>query len=94
MTLLGANTVDLCTLSDLLPEWQLDAACRGANNDWFFVDTGGATSKAKALCASCRVRQECLDYAIAENLRHGIFGGLSERARRRVQLEREKAKHG
>lgn len=71
--------------------WQDYANCRGADADLFFPERGASTRKAKAICAECEVRQECLDYAIEIGEKFGIWGGMSERERRRVRRERQVA---
>lgn len=68
----------------LTPEpWMARAACAGADTNLFFPERGESTSEAKAICASCPVAGDCLDYALRTNQRHGIWGGTSERDRRR-----------
>lgn len=70
-------------------EWQRDAACAEHRDDVdFFPERGVSTKAAKAVCASCLVRAECLDYALELGLKHGIWGGLSERERRRIRSAR------
>ncbi|RCV51196.1 WhiB family transcriptional regulator [Marinitenerispora sediminis] len=56
--------------------WQDDAACRGADTELFF--TPGYESVAKAICAQCPVRAECLDYAVSRPEKYGMWGGLDE----------------
>jgi hypothetical protein len=51
----------------------------------FFPEKGGSTREAKRVCLSCDVRSECLEYALAHDERFGIWGGLSERERRRLK---------
>lgn len=69
--------------------WQDHAACAGHDtNIWFPQPGPNAGTEARAICATCPVRVECLDYAIREHLTHGIFGGLSERQRRKVRRAR------
>jgi WhiB family redox-sensing transcriptional regulator len=69
--------------------WWLRAECRGLTttqrDDLFFPACGDATAPAKAICAMCPVRAECLDYALTNGERFGIWGGLSERERRRIR---------
>jgi WhiB family redox-sensing transcriptional regulator len=70
--------------------WQLDAACRQLPTELFFPVGHGPraqaqTRLAKEVCRSCAVRNECLDYALAANLRYGVFGGLAEDERREVR---------
>jgi hypothetical protein len=62
--------------------WMDDAVCAQTDPDSFFPDKGGSTREAKAVCTGCTVAAECLDYALQNNERFGIWGGLSERERR------------
>lgn len=63
--------------------WQAFALCAYVDPDVFFPEKGGSSREAKRICAMCTVRQECLEYALANDERFGIWGGLSERERRR-----------
>lgn len=65
--------------------WMADAACAGMDPDVFHPDRGEDARPAKAICAACPVRQRCLDYALDARLKHGIWGGTSERERRRIR---------
>jgi WhiB family redox-sensing transcriptional regulator len=82
-------------LSDLIfqpaPAWQARAACRGCDPELFFMDRGQPTSEAKTVCRGCVVREECLEYAITEKEKFGIWGGLSERERRKIRVARKRA---
>lgn len=84
------------TLLDAGPEgWQDQAACTGMGNDLFFPERGDPnadTAAAKAVCAGCPVRQECADYALTNRLTFGIWGGLSERERRRLRSTHHRAR--
>lgn len=64
--------------------WMADALCAQTDPDAFFSEKGGATLQAKRVCASCSVRAECLEYALDHEERFGIWGGKSERERRRL----------
>lgn len=66
------------------PEWTARALCAQTDPDAFFPDKGGSTREAKAVCAGCEVQPECLAYALARRERFGIWGGKSERERRRL----------
>lgn len=66
-------------------QWQERALCAQTDPEAFFPEKGGSTREAKRVCLSCEVRVECLDYALANDERFGIWGGLSERERRRVK---------
>ena len=68
--------------------WQEEANCLGVDPDLFFPERGASTREAKAVCRSCEVRSECLEYALAHGEKFGIWGGLSERERRRVRRQR------
>ena len=68
--------------------WQVDANCIGEDPDLFFPDRGASTRKAKELCNSCVVQEHCLEYSIVNNEKFGIWGGLSERERRKIRKER------
>jgi WhiB family redox-sensing transcriptional regulator len=69
------------------PSWQERALCAQTDPEAFFPEKGGSTREAKKVCASCEVRVECLEYALANDERFGIWGGLSERERRRVKKQ-------
>ena len=66
-------------------EWQERALCAQTDPEAFFPEKGGSTREAKRVCLSCEVRVECLEYALENDERFGIWGGLSERERRRVK---------
>ena len=68
--------------------WQEFANCSGADQDLFFPERGASTRKAKAICAACSVKEECLEFAITQGERFGIWGGLSERERRKIRRQR------
>ena len=70
---------------DEVPEWQERALCAQTDPEAFFPEKGGSTREAKRICAGCEVRAECLEYALAQDERFGIWGGLSERERRRLR---------
>ncbi|MDZ5076959.1 WhiB family transcriptional regulator [Nesterenkonia sp. HG001] len=65
--------------------WQVDALCAQTDPEAFFPEKGGSTRDAKKVCGACHVQQECLDYALANDERFGIWGGLSERERRKLR---------
>ena len=63
--------------------WQDQALCAQTDPEAFFPEKGGSSREAKRVCASCDVRSDCLEYALANDERFGIWGGMSERERRR-----------
>lgn len=73
------------------PAWWADGLCAQVDPGLFFPDKGGSTREAKAVCAACPVRAECLEYALAHDERFGIWGGTSERERRRLKRGAQRA---
>jgi WhiB family redox-sensing transcriptional regulator len=76
--------------------WRESAACRDAETELFFpVSSVGPavaeTSRAKAICADCPVRQACLSYALATNQVYGIWGGYDEDERRVLRRRQRRA---
>ena len=69
-------------------EWMTLARCRGIDPDLFFPERGASTQEAKGVCRGCVVREECLEYALANGEKFGIWGGLAERERRRLRRMR------
>lgn len=65
--------------------WQGDALCAQTDPEAFFPEKGGSTRDAKRICTTCDVRGECLEYALQNDERFGIWGGLSERERRKLK---------
>jgi WhiB family redox-sensing transcriptional regulator len=65
--------------------WQERALCAQTDPEAFFPEKGGSTREAKRVCLSCDVRGECLEYALMHDERFGIWGGLSERERRKLK---------
>jgi WhiB family transcriptional regulator, redox-sensing transcriptional regulator len=68
--------------------WMDAANCLGCDPELFFPARGESCVEAKAVCFGCRVRVDCLEYALATGEKHGIWGGLSERERRRLRRRR------
>ncbi|RLP76005.1 WhiB family transcriptional regulator [Mycetocola tolaasinivorans] len=65
--------------------WQADSLCAQTDPEAFFPEKGGSTRDAKRICTSCEVRAQCLEYALSNDERFGIWGGLSERERRKLK---------
>lgn len=72
--------------------WQNQANCLGVDPDLFFPERGASTKEAKAVCHACVVREDCLEYALENSEKFGIWGGLSERERRRLRRARALAR--
>ena len=66
-------------------EWQDQALCAQTDPEAFFPEKGGSTREAKRICKACAVRDDCLEYALEHDERFGIWGGLSERERRKLK---------
>ena len=64
------------------------ARCRGAKPTEFFPSDGIGVEIAQRVCDGCPVRVECLEYALLHRIEHGVWGGASERERRRILRRR------
>ena len=73
------------------PRWRIDASCSGVDPDLFFPERGGSTKEAKEVCMACPVRKACLSFAIEYSEKQGVWGGMSERERRRLRLQKRAA---
>ena len=85
---------DLDTANDLLEDpdaWQERARCAETDPEAFFPEKGGSTRDAKAVCRRCDVREECLNRALDNDERFGIWGGMSDRERRKLKKNRAAA---
>jgi WhiB family redox-sensing transcriptional regulator len=69
-------------------EWMLRARCRGVAPGEFFPSDGVGVERALRVCEGCPVREECLEYALEHRIEHGVWGGASERERRRILRRR------
>ncbi|GAA1920577.1 WhiB family transcriptional regulator [Nocardioides marmoribigeumensis] len=65
--------------------WQERALCAQTDPEAFFPEKGGSTREAKRVCLTCEVRNDCLEYALGNDERFGIWGGMSERERRKLK---------
>ena len=77
--------------------WRNSAVCKGMDVNMFFPDEDNPRdfrpiAKAKAICAECPVIQECLEYAINNDIRVGVYGGMS-RKQRRIELKNNRSKY-
>ena len=69
-------------------EWQASARCSEVDPEIFFPERGGSSKAARAVCNKCDVRMQCLEYALNNKEQFGIWGGTSERERRKLRKER------
>jgi WhiB family redox-sensing transcriptional regulator len=70
------------------PAWKAKGNCVGVDPDLFFPSRGETADPAKRVCQGCVVRDECLEFAMSNGEKFGIWGGLSERERRRLRRQR------
>ncbi len=70
-------------------QWWKLANCLGVEPNLFYPERGASTREAKEVCRGCAVRDDCLEYAINNGEKFGIWGGLSERERRRYRRQRQ-----
>jgi WhiB family redox-sensing transcriptional regulator len=68
--------------------WKAEGKCRELPPETFFPRDGVGVEIAKRICVDCPVRESCLEYALFHNIEHGVWGGTSERARRRIARQR------
>ncbi len=71
--------------------WRQRAACRGLDPEIFYPASDEEGDEAKAICAQCPVRQPCLEHALANREHDGVWGGATERERRRLVRQRRKS---
>ena len=85
-----ANNVEIVELMSGMEDrgWQSRANCMGVDPDLFFPERGASTREAKDVCRGCVAREDCLEYALENGEKFGIWGGMSERERRRLRRAR------
>jgi len=74
--------------------WMLQGKCRGADTREFFPSNGVGVEAAQRVCKTCDVQEPCLEYALANHIEQGVWGGASERERRRILRGRRRAARG
>ena len=70
--------------------WRQHAACRGIDPDTFYPLTDEEADQAKEICSQCGVRQSCLEWALSVREKEGVWGGATERERRRIIRQRRR----
>ena len=71
--------------------WMQRGLCRQIPPTTFFPSDGVGVDIARRICATCPVREQCLEYALEQRIDHGVWGGCSERERRRILKRRRVA---
>lgn len=74
---------------DEIDAWMVQGLCYGASSVDFFPSTGVGVDAARRVCMQCPVREQCLDYALNNQIDHGVWGGASERERHRILRRRK-----
>lgn len=90
IVVLAPGAGDLAPFADPEPDadplaWHDRALCAEVDPEIFFPNKGASTREAKKVCHACPVRAECLEYALANGESFGIWGGVTERARRHLE---------
>jgi WhiB family transcriptional regulator, redox-sensing transcriptional regulator len=71
--------------------WRDRGACRGLDPEIFYPETDEEALEAKAVCASCGVQVACLEHALTHREKEGVWGGATERERRRIIRQRRRS---
>jgi WhiB family redox-sensing transcriptional regulator len=71
--------------------WRQKGACRGLDPEIFYPVSDDDAGTAKAVCDTCVVREACLEYALSNREHDGVWGGATERERRRIVRQRRKS---
>lgn len=69
---------------DSVTGWMAEGTCRLHPPAVFFPSDGAGVDRARAICGRCPVAERCLEYALENRIEHGVWGGASERERRRI----------
>jgi WhiB family redox-sensing transcriptional regulator len=72
-------------------EWMARGNCAHEAPSTFFPSDGVGVEVARRICATCPVKDECLEHALVNRIDHGVWGGCSERERRRILKRRRMA---
>ncbi len=70
--------------------WKDYGACKGLEPDLFYPEDDADAGEAKAVCEVCNVRVACLEYALQTHEKQGVWGGATERERRRIIRQRRR----
>jgi WhiB family redox-sensing transcriptional regulator len=92
VTVFTAGSIQLPEAALPMGPWVNEAACRGLATNLFYPERGDPTRHALEVCKPCPVKADCLQYAIDNSERWGVWGGLTERQRRRIRSDRYQAR--
>ena len=81
------RTADFPPASEITA-WMAHGNCRSYAPSMFFPSDGVGVDRARKICATCPVIDTCLEYALENHIDHGVWGGASERERRRILKRR------
>ena len=70
--------------------WHQQGACRGLDPEIFYPVTDEEADRAKMVCGACSVRESCLEPALGSRERDGVWGGATEKERRRIIRQRRR----
>ncbi len=87
----GPDTMGGATDEESATAWMNAGNCRNYPPAVFFPSDGVGVDRARKICADCPVSGQCLEYALDQKIEHGVWGGCSERERRRIQKRRRDA---
>lgn len=71
--------------------WRQQAACQGLDPEIFYPVSDDDADAAKSVCGTCSVREACLEHALGSRERDGVWGGATERERRRIIRQRRRS---
>jgi WhiB family transcriptional regulator, redox-sensing transcriptional regulator len=86
--MLAVATPGLGSDPESVTAWMAEGSCRVYPPNKFFPSDGAGVERARKICAACPVTEQCLDYALEHRIEHGVWGGCSERERRRILKRR------
>lgn len=87
----AGNQRGVAAMADHDFEWRMAGACRGLNPDIFYPDEDEEADVAKEICGSCVVQVACLEHALLRREKVGVWGGATERERRRMIRQRRRS---
>jgi WhiB family transcriptional regulator, redox-sensing transcriptional regulator len=70
-------------------EWMQQGNCKGFPPEVMIPENKSGVDRARKICADCVVKDVCLEYALVNNIEHGVWGGTSERQRREIKRRRK-----